>query len=89
MPVTQRLGLDCGSRINGLAQVGQGTVLVDWKLIPMRLLDVVHGYVRSIARTRRPQRLPRPVVRVHLQILDLAPVHHPHQVGFELLPPDL
>ena len=49
----------------------------------MRLPDFVRSHVRSIARTRRPQRLPWPVVRIRLQVLDLVLVHHPHQVSFE------
>jgi hypothetical protein len=52
----------------------------------MCLLDPMRSHVCSIARTRRPQWLPRPVVCIRVQILDLVLVHHPNQVNVKPFP---
>ena len=52
--------------------------------IPPCLLDLMCCHVRSIACASRPQRLPRTVVRIRLQILDPVLVHHPDQVSVKL-----
>ena len=69
--------------INRLAKVQSD--LRQWfesvSCIPPCPLDFMCGHLRSIACASRSQWLPRTVVRICLQILDLVLVHHPDQVS--------
>lgn len=72
--------------INRLAKVRLG--LCQWfqpaSCGLLYLLDFVRGHVCFITCAGCSQRLPRPMVRIRIQVLDPVLVHHPNQVNVRL-----